>query len=177
MSEPYVGEIRIFGFSFAMRDWAYCDGQLVSIAQNTALYSVIGTTYGGDGQTTFALPNMQGNAPMHWGNGPGLTPRTIGQVLGTSSVTLTVSQMPGHNHMFFGATVSDTSQSVAAPTPLAQLGTASPGQAYSDTPTPPASFSPKAIGVAGQSQPHDNLQPLLVLNFCMSLNGIFPARN
>jgi microcystin-dependent protein len=177
MGEPYLGELRIFGFSFAPQGWAYCDGQLMSIAQNTALYAVIGTTFGGDGQTTFALPNMQGNAPMEWGAGTGLTPRSIGEVLGTASVTLTTQQIPSHNHMFYGATAGDPTQYQAAPTNQAQISAASPGQVYSATPLPPVPFSQKAIGGAGQSQPHDNLQPLLVLNFCMAMVGLFPSRN
>lgn len=177
MAEPYLGEIRIFGFSFTPRGWASCNGQLVSIAQNSALYSVLGTTFGGDGQTTFALPNMQGNAPMEWGSGPTLTPRTIGQVLGEPNVTLIVTEIPSHNHMLYGATTTDATQSVPTPTPLAQLGGGNPGQVYTTTATPPVAFSPKAIGPAGQSQPHDNLQPMLVLNFCMAMEGLFPSRN
>jgi microcystin-dependent protein len=178
MAEPYLGEIRIFGFSFAPRGWAYCEGQLVSIAQNTALYSVLGTTFGGDGQTTFGLPNMKGNAPMEWGNGPNLTPRTIGEMFGEPSVTLTVLQLPGHNHILYGATPGDpATQSVAQPNSTSQLSGANPGQLYTTTATPPVAFSPKAIGPAGQSQPHDNLQPMLVLNFCMAMEGLFPSRN
>jgi microcystin-dependent protein len=178
MAEPYIGEIRIFGFSFATRGWAFCDGQLLPISQYSALFSILGTTFGGNGQTTFALPNMQGNAPMHWGTGPGLTPRTIGEVLGTPSVTLTSQQLPGHSHLFIAAaTPGDPTKLVATPTADAQLSSSNPGAVYSSTVTPPASFSPKAIGAAGQSQPHDNLQPLLTVNFCIALFGIFPSRN
>jgi microcystin-dependent protein len=177
MAEPYLGEIRIFGFSFAPQGWASCDGQLVSIAQNNALYAVLGTTFGGDGQTTFGLPNMKGNAPMEWGNGPNLTPRTPGEMLGESSVTLTVQQIPSHNHMLYAGTTTNLAQQAALPTAQAQLGAAGPGQIYTTTVTPPVAFSPKAIGVAGQSQPHDNLQPMLVLNFCISMQGMFPSRN
>jgi microcystin-dependent protein len=178
MSQPYVGEIRIFGFNFAPRDWAFCDGQLVPISQNDALFAILGTTFGGDGQVTFGLPNMQGNAPMHWGNGPGLTPRVIGEVLGTASVTLTSQEMPMHNHMFIAAAQpSDQTQWVAKPASNAQISAGNPGQVYSTTTTPPVAFSPRAIGANGQSQPHNNLQPLLTMNFCISMFGIFPSRN
>ena len=177
MAEPYLGEVRIFGFSFAPRGWAYCDGQLVSIAQNNALFAVLGTTFGGDGQTTFGLPNMKGNAPMEWGNGPGLTPRTLGQLAGEPSVTLTVQQIPGHNHILHAGITTNAAQQVPTPTAQAQLGQGSPGQVYTATATPPVAFSPKAIGPAGQSQPHDNVSPILVLNFCVAMEGLFPSRN
>jgi len=177
MADPYIGEIRIFGFSYAPLDWAYCDGQLLPIAQYQALFAILGTTFGGNGQTNFALPNMQGNAPMHWGNGPGLTPRTLGQLLGTTNVTLTNQEMPAHNHMFYGATAGDPAQWVPQPTNQAQLSSATPGQVYTSTATPQVAFSPKAIGPAGQSQPHGNLQPLLTMNFCVCLYGVFPPHN
>lgn len=176
--DPFVGEIRILGFSFAPVDWAYCDGQQMPISQYQALFAILGTTFGGNGTTTFGLPNMQGNAPMHWGSGPGLTPRTLGETLGTASVTLTSQQLPAHSHAFFAAaTPSDSTKLVATPASNAQLSTSNPGKLYTTTTTPPVSFSPKAIGPAGQSQPHDNLQPLLTMNFCISLNGLFPSRN
>lgn len=178
MAEPYLGEVRIFGFSFAPRGWAYCDGQLVSIAQNNALFAVLGTTFGGDGQTTFGLPNMKGNAPMEWGNGTGLTPRILGQQFGEASVTLTVRQIPGHNHPFVAAArPSDATKMVSTPTSTALLSSSNPGKVYSATTTPQVAFSPKAIGWTGQSQPHDNVSPILVLNFCIAMEGLFPSRN
>jgi microcystin-dependent protein len=177
MADPYLGEIRVFGFSFAPRGWAYCDGQIMSIAQSSALFSILGTTFGGNGQTTFGLPNMQGIASMHWGSGPGLTPRDLGESLGSVSVTLAQSQLPSHTHAFIGATTTDAAQRTPTPTAQAQLGTGNPGQVYSNTGSPAIAFSPKAIGPAGQSQPHDNLQPLLTMNFCIAMEGIFPSRN
>lgn len=176
MSTPYIGEIRTFGFNFAPYNWAFCDGQIIAISQNTALFSILGTTFGGNGTTTFGLPNMQGNAPMHWGNGPGLTPRTLGEQLGSASVTLTAQQLPAHNHMAIGGTAGG-SQQVAKITPQAELSSGNPGQIYSTTITPQVAFSPKAIGVSGQSQPHNNLQPLQAVNFCIALYGVFPSRN
>lgn len=174
---PFIGEIRIFGFTFAPLDWAFCDGQLLAISQNTALFSILGTTYGGNGTTTFALPNMQDRSPMHWGQGSGLTPRTIGETLGTPSVALLATEIPQHNHVLYGAGSGDPSQWVATPNSTAELSSGNPGKVYASTASPPVQFSNKAIGGAGQSQPHQNLQPLLTLNFCISLYGIFPARN
>jgi microcystin-dependent protein len=147
MAEPYLGEVRIFGFSFAPRGWAYCDGQLVSIAQNNALFAVLGTTFGGDGQTTFGLPNMKGNAPMEWGNGPGLTPRTLGEIFGEPSVTLTVTQIPSHNHVLNGATTTDSTQSVPKPTQQAQLGGNNPGQVTRPPQRPKSPSRPRPLGL------------------------------
>src|SRR4051812_22919127 len=114
MSNPYVGEIRVFGFTFAPRDWAFCNGQLIGIAQNSTLFAVIGTTFGGDGQTTFGLPNLQDKAAMHWGSGPGLTPRNLADAVGSPTVTLMQSHLPPHTHQFFAATPGNPTQSVAA---------------------------------------------------------------
>jgi microcystin-dependent protein len=178
MSNPYVGEIRAFGFNFAPYQWASCAGQTLAISQFTALFSIIGTTYGGNGTTTFQLPNLQDMAPMHWGNGAGLTPRTIGQTLGTSNVTVTVPQMPTHNHVMAVAEEKATGQAQGSPSPSAWLGGSVPGATYTNTTSAlNAPFSPKAISTNGGSQPHQNLQPLLTLNFCISLYGIFPSRN
>ena len=177
MSEPFIGEIRAFGFHFSPIDWAFCDGRLLPISQYTALYSVIGTTYGGDGQTTFALPNLQDRAAMDWGNGVGLTPRQIGQVTGSPSVSLLVTQLPGHMHVLSGADGNTATQTTPTPSQTAYLGQSNPGSAYTKNVTPNQAFSPKAIGNNGGSQPHNNMQPLLTLNFCIALNGIFPSRN
>jgi microcystin-dependent protein len=176
MAEPYIGEIRIFGFNFAPYQWAFCNGQLMQISQNAALFSIIGTTYGGDGQSTFALPNFQDRAAMHWGNGTGLTPRTIGQQLGTPTVTLTSSTMPAHNHMIQVAQYGNASQATGTPSSTTWLGQSNPGKAYSVGTPLDSQFSPKAIGQSGGSAPHQNLQPLLTMNFCIALYGIFPTR-
>jgi microcystin-dependent protein len=180
MSEPYVGEIRCFGFQFAPVGWAFCNGQLVAIADNAALFSILGTTYGGDGVATFALPNLQGRIPMHWGNGPGGFNTTIGEVQGATTVTLTTGQIPTHTHTI---TVADLPaggvvERVASPAGgSAYLSDSGPDALWNKTPTVNAAFSSKAIGSVGGSQPHDNTQPYLVLNFCIALFGIFPSRN
>lgn len=177
MSNAYIGEIRAFGFSFATVNWAFCDGQLMPISQQQALFSVIGTTYGGDGVSTFALPNMQDRAPMDWGNGANLTPRTIGEVLGTNNVTLTVPQMPGHNHMLVTAAPAAADDSTDTPSNTAWLGQSVGGQMYTDnTATPNTAFASNAIGLSGMSMPHNNVQPMLGLNFCICLQGIYPSR-
>lgn len=168
MSEPFLGEIRTFGGNFAPKDWALCDGRLLSIAQYSALFSLLGTTYGGDGRVTFALPNLNGNAPMHWGDGPGLTPRTIGESSGSTSVTLLETEMPAHSHALVG------SQSSASAT--------TPGDnALADAPlyaAPPlnARMAPLAVGTIGASMPHDNMQPYLGLTFIIALQGVYPSR-
>jgi len=178
MAEPYIGEIRCFGFNFAPIDWAFCNGQLMSIAQNQALFSIIGTTYGGDGVSTFALPNLQGRVPMHWGTSPGFN-TVIGEVQGTTTVTLTSQQIPLHNHAVTAAQVGGTGEEVASPSSSAYLGNSTGHNlAYIKAPTTfDAPFSPRAIGPAGGSQPHENMQPYLALNFCIALFGIFPSRN
>jgi microcystin-dependent protein len=179
MSEPFIGEIRSFGFNFAPLGWAQCNGQLLSIAQNDALFAVIGTTYGGDGQTTFALPNLQGQVPMHWGTGPGLN-TTIGEVQGQSSVTLAVNQIPQHSHTLFSAVImsGQAAERSAKPSGTSFLSQNTPGEASWQKPpaTTDTSFSPRAISITGGSQPHENMQPYLVLNFCMATEGIFPQR-
>ena len=156
MSQPFIGEIRAFGFHFAPSGWAFCDGQLLAIAQYTALFSILGTTYGGNGQSTFGLPNLQGAAAMHWGTSPYGTVYDIGETIGTDNVTVLLNQMPNHNHL---VTTYDT-------TAVNQR-----------TGTPNASLSAKTIGIGGGSLPHANVQPLLANNFCIALVGIFPARN
>jgi microcystin-dependent protein len=168
MSEPFLGEIRIFGFNFAPRGWAFCNGQILSIAQNTALFSLLGTTYGGNGQTTFALPNLQSRVPVHFGQGPGLSSYALGQQAGTESVTLLVTQLPQHNHTVGASTQSDITGNPTGNVPA--------GGASYDT-TANAAMSSTMIGQTGGNQPHENLQPYLALNFCIALAGIFPSRN
>jgi microcystin-dependent protein len=181
MSEPFLGEIRCFGFNFAPRGWAQCNGQIQSISQSTALFSILGTTYGGDGVTTFALPNLQGQIPMHWGNSPGGFNTQIGEVQGQPSVTLNATQIPQHTHAVSAVTVpaGGVSQRTAVATNTAFLsGSRPPNRAYQNPAQAITSpFSPKAILPTGGSQPHENTQPYLALNFCIALEGIFPARN
>jgi len=178
MSQPYVGEIRAFGFNFAPIDWAFCNGQLLPIDQYQVLFAIIGTTYGGNGQTTFALPNLQGLIPMHWGTSPGMN-TVIGQVQGTTTVTLTGQQIPQHTHQVYAALVEGTGEAVTTPNPTAYLGqSAGHNLAYVTAPTTfNATFSPKAIGTNGGSLPHENMQPYLAANFCIALYGIFPSQN
>jgi microcystin-dependent protein len=179
MATPFIGEIKVVGFNFPPREFAFCDGQLLPISQYSALFAILGTSYGGNGSTTFGLPNLQGIAPMNWGNGPALTPRTIGEALGSATVTLTDAQMPSHTHILNGgnATPANAAQSVARPTSQAMFSTSGPGRAYSDVATPPVTLAPTAIGPTGGSLPHENMQPVLALNFVIALNGIFPSRN
>jgi len=183
MTTPYLGEIKMFGGNFAPRGYAMCNGQLMSIAQNTALFSLLGTTYGGNGVQTFALPNMQGRLPMNQGTGPGLTPRVIGEMSGTESVTLLSTQMPIHNHAF-NAT-SDTGI-LTGPSEKAL-----PAAPVNPSPPPPATFyvvpgtstmnvvpmAATSVGLDGGNLPHENRMPFLCVNFIIAVEGIFPSRN
>lgn len=179
MSQPYVGEIRCFGFNFAPRDWAFCNGQIMPIAQNEALFAILGTTYGGDGQTTYALPNLQGRVPMHWGNSSSTGLNTqIGEAMGQATVTLNTNQIPAHAHQIAAADINPQATRSAAPTAASYLSTAKGTFVYQKPPvTPNATFSPRAITQTGNSFPHENMQPYLAVNFCISLFGIFPTRN
>ncbi|MFL6137941.1 MAG: phage tail protein [Frankiaceae bacterium] len=169
MTEPFIGEIRLFGFNFAPRGWATCSGQILSIAQNTALFSLLGTMYGGNGQTTFALPDLRGRVAISFGQGPGLSNYTQGEVSGSENVTLIPQQMPQHNH-----TVNATSADASANKPGGAFPSA--GGAYNTAPDG-TTMAAQMIGMAGGSQPHENRQPYLVLNYCIALEGIFPSRN
>jgi microcystin-dependent protein len=171
MSEPFIGEIIMFGGNFAPRGWAFCQGQLLSIAQNTALFSILGTTYGGNGQTTFALPDMRGRYPMQPGQGPGLSPRTLGEQGGTETVTLISTQMPAHNH-----TLNASAEEAGAKNPNGMVLATTTAPAYIASPID-TTLNPAAIGVAGGSQPHNNMSPFLCVNFLIALEGIFPSRN
>lgn len=174
MSDPFVAEIRVVGFNFAPRGWAQCNGQLLPISQNTALFSLIGTTYGGDGKSTFALPNIQGGAVVHPGQGQGLSDYFPGQQGGSPAVTLLQSEMPAHTHPA-RATIDDGQ--FQAPAPDRALAVSNPGFAYqSSTSQNLTQMNPQALGISGQSLPHNNLQPYLVLNFVIALQGIFPQR-
>jgi microcystin-dependent protein len=172
MSDQFVAEIRIFPFNFAPTGWATCDGQLVPISQNTALFSLLGTTYGGNGQTTFGLPNFQGSAPMHPGQGPGLSLHDLGETGGSDAVTLLASEIPAHSHRL-RADVLDPADTNAV-SPNASLALSTGGTLYQASQN--TSLAPEAISATGGGQPHDNLQPYLTLTFCIALLGIFPPR-
>lgn len=179
MGSPYVGEIRMCGFNFPPVNWALCNGQILDISQFTTLYTLIGTTYGGNGQTNFALPNLQSRIPMNQGQGPGLSNYVMGQAAGTENVTLTTSNLPAHNH-----TLSASRNTVTTNTPAGNLFgagyatsaatavfyvTGSPGQT--------GNLAPQTVTNTGSSQPHPNLMPLLCINFIISLFGIFPSQS
>jgi microcystin-dependent protein len=179
MANPFLGEIRCFGFNFAPVGWAFCNGQLLAISQNAALFNLVGTLYGGDGVNTFALPNLQGKAPMHWGSGPGGFTTTVAEIQGNATVTLTSNQIPIHNHAIISQVVAPggAAEHAASPPTGAYIGPSNPDGLYKTTaPTINAPFGP-AIGSTGASQPHDNMQPYLALSFCIALQGIFPSRN
>lgn len=169
MSEPFLGEIRIFPYNFAPRGWALCQGQILPIAQNTALFSLLGTTYGGNGQTTFALPDLRGRTPVGVGQGPGLSSIDLGEVAGSETVTLTVNQMPSHNH------AANATQSAASATrPSGQFPAG--GGAYG-SPSDGSTLAPTFIANAGGNQPVGLRPPFLGLEYCIALAGIFPSRN
>jgi microcystin-dependent protein len=172
MADPFVAEIRIFGFNFAPRGWAFCNGQLLPLSQNTALFSLLGTTYGGNGKTNFALPDLQGSTPMFWGQGPGLSLYDIGQTGGSASVTLLTSEMPAHNH---GEVVRPTAAIPPLDTPVGNAGGRSNSRPYNTT-GPNGAMGATAVGQQGGSQPHNNLMPYLTFNFCIALQGVFPPR-
>ena len=171
--EPYLAEIYMGGMNFAPRGYASCDGQILPIAQNTALFSVLGTTFGGNGQTTFALPDLRGRVPMHTGQGPGLSPRTLGEQGGSENTTLLTTQMPAHNHALIGVTDAGTA---SEPTGAYLANSGALDKEYKTTGTL-TQMNPAAVGVAGGSQPFNTLQPYLVLTFYIALEGIFPSRN
>jgi microcystin-dependent protein len=175
MADPFVAEIRIFPFNFAPKGWAWCDGQLMPLSQNTALFSLLGTTYGGNGQTTFALPDLQGRAPMHPGQGPGLSLHDLGETGGSQTVTLLESEIPAHNH-FVRAHALDLAE-LNAPSPVRVLAQSANMQLYNTTSNANlVSLAPEALPPAGGDQPHNNLQPYLTFYFNIALQGVFPPR-
>lgn len=181
MTDQYLGEIRMFGGSFAPAGWALCNGQILPIATNDALFALIGTTYGGDGQTNFALPDLQGRLPMHQGTGQGLSPRTISEKSGAETVTLTINTMPSHAH---GVTATTAAGSVAGPGPTVVPATPTGGTAINTlyvvpgaNPITQTAMAATSIAPAGGSLPHDNIMPFLCVNFIISLVGIFPSSN
>ncbi len=179
MTEPYIGEIQLFAFSFPPRGWAFCNGALVSIASNTALFSILGVTYGGNGTTTFALPNLQGRAAIGAGTGPGRTTQSLGQTGGQPGVTLTSNQIPAHTHVLNAGQLSAPNpvQNVATPATNALPGLSAPNNVYIAPVTPNTSMVASSISTTGGSQAHENMQPFLAINFCIATTGIFPARN
>jgi len=175
--DPFVAEIRSFAFNFAPTGWAQCDGQILAISQNTALFSLLGTTYGGNGMSNFGLPNLQGSVPMHAGQGPGLTLRSLGETGGSQAVTLLQSEMPAHTHSV-QCNVQSTGQLPTAGNnfPAKATGFAAGDSLYTAATAPNTNFNPLAISVAGGSQPHNNMMPTLILNFCIAMQGVFPPR-
>ena len=174
MADPFVAEIRMFAGNFAPTGWALCNGQLMSISQNTALFSLLGTFYGGDGRTTFGLPNLQGMTPIQQGQGAGLGQYDLGQTSGSDSVTLLVSEFPIHNHFVQG---NFNAGDVFTPSPTVALTNSSPGNAYISGNQSLVQMSPQAISIAGSSLPHNNMMPFLTLTFIIALQGIFPPRS
>ena len=169
--DPFVAEIRIFPFNFAPKGWAWCNGQLLPLSQNTALFSLLGTTYGGDGKSTFALPDMQGNAPMHPGQGPGLSLHDLGETGGSETVSLLESEIPSHSHAV-NASGGDGTTGI----PAQQLVANGVGVNMYTTTLTATQLNDNALSPAGGDQPHNNMQPYLTLNFCIALQGVFPAR-
>src|SRR5690242_13279517 len=170
--DPFVAEIRIFPFNFAPKGWAFCDGQILPLSQNTALFSLLGTTYGGDGKSNFALPNLQGNAAMHPGQGPGLSLHDLGETGGTETVSLLESELPSHSHQLRADTLDPADTNVPSPTASYALSTG--GTLYQtghDT-----TLSDNALAPSGGDQPHNNMQPYLTFNFSIALQGVYPPR-
>jgi microcystin-dependent protein len=181
MPEPFLGEIRMVGFTFPPRGWADCNGQLLSIAQNSALFALLGTTYGGDGQTTFALPDLRSRFPRHIGQGPGLSNQIQGETGGQEQVALIANQLPAHGHPLAAASLPTTSAVGNSRSAAGKLpATANDGESnYSDA-APDGSIGitqPAATGNTGGNQPHDNVPPYLAVRFVIALEGIFPQRN
>lgn len=171
MADPFVAEIRIFPFNFAPKGWAWCDGQLLPLSQNTALFSLLGTTYGGNGKSNFALPDLQGRAPMHPGQGPGLSLHDLGETGGSETVTLLESEIPAHSHALRAQSAPADTPGPAQFTPARTIG-AMPYRASGAT----VAMHPTALTPAGGDQPHNNMQPYLTFYFCIALQGVFPPR-
>lgn len=169
MASPFLGQISLFGFNFAPRGWAFCQGQILSIAQNTALFSLLGTMYGGNGQTTFGLPDLRGRVPVGQGQGPGLPSVTIGEVSGEVAHTLITTEIPAHNHALNAFSTTGTETVPANGVPANTQGSVNA--------TANTAFAAPTVGITGGSQPHNNMQPYLGLNFSIAIEGIFPSRN
>ena len=173
MADPFVAEIRIFPFNFAPKGWAWCDGQLLPLSQNTALFSLLGTTYGGNGKSNFALPDLQGRAPMHPGQGPGLSLHDLGETGGSETVTLLESEIPAHSHAWNAKNSDGNSQSPVGNQMAGGIG----GIAQYATPGAIVNLAPEMLAPAGGDQPHNNLQPYLTFYFNIALQGVFPPRS
>jgi microcystin-dependent protein len=177
MSQPYVGEIRMFAGNFAPAGWMFCDGSLLPISEFETLFNLIGTTYGGDGQATFALPNLLGRVPIHMGNGPGGFTNVLAQSGGTETVTLTAAQTPVHTHGWTVMSVAGTADKEKLPGGYLANGTAPGNTVYTNDPAPAAQLSPSMVGpFVGGSQPHNNVAPYLAVNFIISMFGVFPSQ-
>lgn len=174
MAQPFLAEIRMFGGNFAPRGNAFCNGQILSIAQNTALFSLLGTAYGGNGQTTFALPDLRGRTPIGAGQGPGLSPVSLGETSGSESVTLIATEMPAHTHAPQGASTGGTTTDPSGAVWSASIGGRSPPPLYTGAAN---LVTMDPAGFAGGSQPHPNMQPYLAISFIIALEGVFPPRN
>jgi microcystin-dependent protein len=174
MSEPFIAEIRMVGFTFAPDGWALCNGQILSIASNTALFSLLGTNFGGNGTSTFGLPKLQGQVPIGQGSGPGLNPIEVGESMGLNGITLNANELPSHTHTLVAAGNPPTTHSPSGTALATQLRSAAP--IYTGT-APNVTMAPQAIAITGANTPYSNLQPYLVVNFVIALQGIFPARN
>jgi microcystin-dependent protein len=175
MSEPFVGEIRMFAGNFAPRGWAFCDGQLLAVSQNDALFSLFGTVYGGDGRTTFGLPDLRGRIPLHAGTGPGRSPRRLGSKGGEETVTVTVNQLPSHTHAMTATTGAAVGRDpVGSQQDLAPATAGGDGYARQ---LQPVAMNAAAVGSAGGRQPHTNLMPFLCVHFIVALFGIYPSRH
>ena len=171
MSDPFIAEIRIFAGNFAPRSWAFCNGQLLPVSSNTALFSLIGTTYGGDGRTTTALPNLEGRAPMHPGRGPGLTSRRLGERLGSTTSTISLAELPNHSHSAHASNLGPT-KPIATNNSLPTFA-----GLYSDDTSNLVSMATEVVGEAGGGQSHENLQPYIAINYIIALDGTYPSRS
>lgn len=169
--DPFVAEIRIFPFNFPPKGWAFCNGQLLPLSQNTALFSLLGTTYGGDGRSNFALPDLQGRTPMHPGQGPGLSLHDLGESSGTETVTLIDSEIPAHNHNLMVTSLNSQSTNPSN----TSLGRGNPVKVYLNS-NPTTNMGLNAIAPTGGNLPHNNMMPYMTMNFCIALQGIFPPR-
>jgi microcystin-dependent protein len=172
MTQPFLGELRPFCFGFPPKGWALCDGQILSIAENTALFQLLGTTYGGNGVQTFQLPDLRGRVPMHFGNFGGNN-YVQGEIAGEETLTLTLQEIPLHNHSFVGTSAAANVKRPVTGSAYA----ASPGDSFYGAANSLVPLNPSTVGTYGQGQPHNNLQPYLVLSWCIALTGIFPSRN
>ncbi|NOX43739.1 MAG: phage tail protein [Gammaproteobacteria bacterium] len=177
MSDPYLGEMRMFAGNFAPRSWAFCNGALLSVAENNALFSLLGTTYGGDGRTTFALPEMRGRLPVHHGQGPGLSDRRLGTKLGSESVTLNTTQMPNHHHILNASTDVASSSNPAGDVLASQNDGDIPYATQPEDPVNVENMNSQTLAMAGGNQFHNNMMPYLSISFIIALFGIYPSRS